>query len=243
MAALLEARTLRKAFGPVPALRGVDLALSPGETVALFGANGAGKTTLVRCLAALCRPDSGMVLVGGENLAGAASGRLRARIGYVGHQTLLYDALSAEENLLFYAGLYGLPDPARRARALLEEFGLAPRARDAVRGFSRGMQQRLSLARAFLHEPAALLLDEPATGLDPSAAAVLDGRLAGFRAAGGATLLVSHDIPAALALADRFAVLKGGRIADGGPAADTSAARLRAEHYPAPREASCGVAS
>ena len=241
MAALLEAQALRKAFGPVSALRGVDLALSPGETVALFGPNGAGKTTLVRCLAALCRPDGGKVLVGGEDLSGPSGARLRARIGFVGHQTLLYDSMSARENLVFYAGLYGLRSPGQRAMALLEEFGLAHRAHDAVRGFSRGMQQRLSLARAFLHEPEALLLDEPATGLDPSAAALLDARLVRFRQSGGACLVVSHDIAGALALADRYAVLRGGRIAAGGPARDTDAARLRAEHYP-PRRGEAAAA-
>ena len=161
MTSLIEARLLRKSFGPVPALRGVSLDLQVGELVGLLGSNGAGKTTLIRCLASLVRPDGGQVLVNGEDLFGSSSARLRARLGLVGHQTLLYDSLTAEENLSFYASLYEVAAAPRRIGMLLEEFGLLHRSQEPVRALSRGMQQRLALARAFLHEPEILLLDEP----------------------------------------------------------------------------------
>jgi heme exporter protein A len=228
---LLEARSLRKSFGPVRALRGVDLQVGRGELVGLFGSNGAGKTTLVRCLASLARPDGGTVLVAGEELSSGTPARVRARLGLVGHQTLLYDSLTAEENLLFYASLYAVPSPRTRVRSLLGEFGLADRAHDAVRGFSRGMQQRLSLARALLHDPDVLLLDEPATGLDPTASAALRERLVSFRSGGGGSLIVSHDIPATLAVVDRYLILSAGRIVDGGPASKVDPARIRDEHF------------
>lgn len=234
MGAVLEARGIRKSFGPVRALRGADLAIGEGELVALFGSNGAGKSTLVRCLASLMRPDSGEVLVGGRPINGPGAGKLRSRIGLVTHQTLLYDSLTAEENLLFYASLYGLRSPGARVRALLGEFGLRARAGDPVRGFSRGMQQRMSLARALLHDPDILLLDEPATGLDPSAAFMLRSRLEGFRSEGRAALLVSHDIAWALSVADRYAVLDGGRIVAVGSPTETDATRIREEHFPVP---------
>ncbi len=225
---MIEAAGIEKSFGPVRALRGVALRVAAGEIVALFGPNGAGKSTLARCLAGLSRPDAGEVRIDGERARGAAAARLRSRLGYAGHGALLYDHLSAEENLAFFAALHGVPRPQERARALLEEFGIPGRAGDALRGLSRGTQQRLALARALVHEPAILLLDEPATGLDPAAAGALHDRLNAHRQKGGCALLVSHDLPAALTLADRYIVLTSGRIGDQGPAAGADPAALAA---------------
>ena len=232
MTSLIEARLLRKSFGPVPALRGVSLDLQVGELVGLLGSNGAGKTTLIRCLASLVRPDGGQVLVNGEDLFGSSSARLRARLGLVGHQTLLYDSLTAEENLSFYASLYEVAAAPRRIGMLLEEFGLLHRSQEPVRALSRGMQQRLALARAFLHEPEILLLDEPAAGLDPAAGELLQNRLEGLRQRGGAALIASHDIAATLALADRYVMLRAGRLVAAAPAPGADPRRLREEHYP-----------
>lgn len=173
---MIELRKLTKAFGSKYALRGVDLRVMPGESLVVFGPNGAGKTTLIRILSSLSRPTSGTVHIGGLNLATHADG-IRRYLGVVSHAPLLYDSLTAEENLRFFAGLYAMADPEPRIDALLEQVGLANRRGDLVRTFSRGMVQRLAIARALLHDPAVLLLDEPDTGLDPQAAEMLHGLL------------------------------------------------------------------
>jgi heme exporter protein A len=210
---MIETNRLAKAFGYKLVLRGVDLAVGPGELVALVGPNGAGKTTLLRILATLSRPTGGVVRIAGHTLPGQAH-LARRQLGVVLHQTLLYDNLTAEENLRFYGQMYGVPDLPARAAQALERVGLAARRRDQVRTFSRGMQQRLALARALLHGPRVLLLDEPYTGLDPDGAAVLDGLLRGLAAQGCALLVSIHDLPRALALSDRIAVLARGKIAE-----------------------------
>ena len=163
---MIEVRQLRKAFGLRPVLRGVDLDVGPGECLALLGPNGAGKTTLMRILCTLASPTTGQVRVAGLPLP-AAAGEVRRRLGVVAHHTLLYADLTAEENLQLYSRLYALRNPAPRIAAVLEQVGLARRARDLVRTLSRGMQQRLAIARALLPDPAVLLMDEPFTGLDP----------------------------------------------------------------------------
>lgn len=173
---MIELRKLTKSFGSKYALRGVDLRVMPGESLVIFGPNGAGKTTLIRILSSLSRPTSGTVHIGGLNLATHADG-IRRYLGVVSHAPLLYDSLTAEENLRFFAGLYALAAPEPRITALLEQVGLATRRGDLVRTFSRGMVQRLAIARALLHDPAVLLLDEPDTGLDPQAAEMLHGLL------------------------------------------------------------------
>src|SRR5258708_3593369 len=166
---MIETRSLKKSFGLRPVLRGVDLEVAPGECLALMGPNGAGKTTLLRILATLSKPSAGAVIVAGLPLP-AAAGQVRRRLGVVAHQTLLYSDLTAEENLQFYARLYGLADARPRIAAVLEQVGLAHRRHDLVRTFSRGMQQRLAIARALLHDPEVLMFDEPDTGLHPQAA-------------------------------------------------------------------------
>ena len=169
---MIEVRGLVKSFGSKVALEGVDLDVAEGEFLTLVGPNGAGKTTLIRILATLTRPTEGSVRVAGYDLAGQGTG-IRRRIGLASHQTLLYGDLSAEENLRFYGRMYEVPDLEERITALLQRVGLEHRRHDLVRTFSRGMQQRLSIARALLHDPAILLLDEPYTGLDQQAAEVL----------------------------------------------------------------------
>ncbi len=206
----LRAVRVEKRFGHVPALRGVDLELRPGALVAILGPNGAGKTTVLRVLAGLVRPSAGRV-----EFPGAPRDRrlARAHVGYVGHATFLYPALTARENLVFAARLHGVADPARRAGELLVEEGLEAVADRPAGTFSRGMAQRLALARGRVHDPAFLLLDEPWSGLDPRWAARLGERLAELRQAGRGLAVVTHDVGRAAEVADSFVLLSGGRVA------------------------------
>lgn len=208
----IRTRSLTKSFGIKPVLRGVDLAVAPGEFVALMGPNGAGKTTLLRILATLSRPTLGEASVAGFPLPGGAS-EVRRRLGVVSHHPLLYGDLTAEENLRFYARMYGLQDPERRIGQVLEQVGLAGRRRDLVRTFSRGMQQRLAIGRAVLHDPQVMLFDEPHTGLDQDASTMLDGVLRDVAARGRSVLMTTHDLAHGLALADRTLILSRGKIA------------------------------
>src|SRR5574342_326663 len=173
---MIETRGLTKAFGLRLVLKGVNLDVAPGECVALLGPNGAGKTTLMRILATLSKPTLGQVRIAGFPLPNGAA-EARRRLGVVAHHTLLYSDLTAEENLSFYARVYGLEQPHARIGQVLEQVGLAARRRDLVRTFSRGMQQRLAIARALLPDPEVMLFDEPHTGLDQDASNMLDGVL------------------------------------------------------------------
>jgi heme ABC exporter ATP-binding subunit CcmA len=218
--AAVRADGLRRSFGGVPVLAGVDLALDAGQALVLLGPNGAGKTTLLRVLALLLRPGGGRLTVFGED-ALAAPPALRRRIGYVGHESLCYPDLTASENLAFYARLFDVPDAPARIAELLAWAGLEAAARRPVRVYSRGMGQRLALARALLHRPDLLLLDEPFAGLDPDGVAALQERLAFLRTAGHAIILTTHDLERAAPIANRLAILHRGRIAwqsDGGDA-------------------------
>lgn len=214
----IEVRALTKTFGLNPVLRGLDLDVPRGEFLALLGPNGSGKTTLLRILGALARPTSGTVRVGGWELPGEAE-FVRAQLGVVSHLPLLYDTLTAEENLLFFARIYNLPRETRRERVdtVLRRVGLARRARDVVATYSRGMQQRLAIARAILHDPAVLLLDEPYTGLDQDAAALLDELLHEVAIGGRTVIMTTHDLRRGHALADRIAILSRGKIAFDAP--------------------------
>jgi heme exporter protein A len=211
---VVEAQALARRFGPAPALAGVDLAAAPGEVLVIFGPNGAGKTTLLRILATLLGPSGGTVRLFGEDAFGPGAARLRARLGLVTHQSFLYPDLTAAENLRFYARLYGLGDDgAARAAELLAWAGLSGDARRPVRAFSRGMEQRLALARALVHDPALLLLDEPFTGLDPTAAETVEDLLAQARRDGKTVVVTTHDVDRGLRAADRVCILHRGRIA------------------------------
>ena len=207
---LVEARGLVKRFGPLLALGGVDLEVPAASVLAVVGPNGAGKTTLLRILAGLARPTQGSVRIGP---APYDRRRARGRVGYIGHATFLYPALSARENLLFAARLYGVADAEGRVRALLAEQELDPVAEQPAGSFSRGLAQRLAIARGLVHDPPVVLLDEPFTGLDPGSADRLAERIRRLRAEGRALVLVTHDLVQAAALADRAIVLMRGRIA------------------------------
>ncbi len=208
---MIEVRHLVKTFGYRAALAGVDLSVAGGEFVTLLGPNGAGKTTLLRILAALTRPTSGTVRIAGLDPARARE-EARRRVGFLSHRSLLYGDLTAEQNLRFYARLYDLPDEANRVADLLERVGLTNRRHELVRVFSRGMQQRLAVARAFLHRPQILLLDEPYTGLDVSAVQVLDDFLAERIREGAAVLLTTHNLERGLMVGGRVIVLVQGRV-------------------------------
>ena len=209
----VEAAGLWKFYGDFPALREVSFGASAGSCLALLGRNGAGKTTLLRIVAGLARAGRGQVrILGGEPRERAT----RLRVGVLGHGISLYDELSARENLELFGRLYGLADAPRRALAWLERSGLE-RVRDArVREFSRGMRQRLAIARVFLHEPAVLLLDEPFTSLDDRAIALLQGLLREGLAQGRTVVLSTHQLREALELATHVALLVRGRLAYAG---------------------------
>lgn len=206
---MIKLHQLSKNYGLNPVLRDVNLHIKAGEFVALVGGNGAGKTTLLRIIATLLTPTSGQVLVGGWPLPQQAM-RVRQHIGYVSHQSLLYDDLSAIENLAFFARLYGVGQ--EKTNGALKRVGLFARQRDPVRTFSRGMIQRLAIARATLHEPDVLLLDEPYTGLDQEAAELLDKLLEKEIERGRTILMITHDLIHGLHLCDRIAILNRGKI-------------------------------
>jgi heme ABC exporter ATP-binding subunit CcmA len=203
-------RGLVKRFGPVVALRGIDLEVPAGAVQVLVGPNGAGKTTLLRILAGLARPSAGSVQVAGDARDRRSA---RRRIGYIGHNTLLYPALTARENLIFAGRLYGVADPSERAAALIAEYELDGAAERPAGACSRGTAQRLAIARGLVHDPEVVLLDEPFTGLDPRSAERLVERISALRREGRTVFLVSHDLVRAAALGDRSAVLVGGRLA------------------------------
>jgi heme ABC exporter ATP-binding subunit CcmA len=203
---------LEKLFDVRPVLRSVTCSLSAGATMALLGPNGAGKTTLLRVLATLAKPTSGTALVAGFDVVHDA-GQVRRLVGYVGHQPHVYEELTARENLLFFARMYGLRGGSARASRLLQRVGLSRRADDRVRTLSRGQTQRLALARGLLHDPSVLLLDEPDTGLDDEAATLLRSLLEERSASGGTTIFTTHDLERGLRWSDQTLVLAGGRVA------------------------------
>jgi heme exporter protein A len=217
-----------KRFGHVRALRGVDFGLGVGESLAVFGPNGAGKTTLLKVLAGLLKPDRGEVRFGGERLVRGNAAH-RRRVGLISHYSLLYDGLTAAENLVFYARLYGIADPRGAAARALAGVGLGSRAADQVGTFSRGMVQRLAIARALLHDPDVMLLDEPFSGLDQRAAAALRDLLGRLRAERRTMVLVTHNIDEGLELATHVAIQVAGRFTSVGPR-DTDLAGYRARY-------------
>ncbi len=208
---MITVKKLVKRFGPKTVLRGLDFEVESGEFVALLGPNGAGKTTFLRILASLSRPAMGEVQIAGFFLPGQASA-VRRRLGVVSHLPLLYGDLTAEENLRFFGRMYAVTDLNARITEVLEMIGLAPRRRDLVRTFSRGMQQRLAIGRAVLHDPDVMLFDEPHTGLDQDACVMLDTVLQEVAARGRTVVMTSHDLARTADLASRFDVLSRGKI-------------------------------
>ncbi|MBV6399983.1 MAG: ABC transporter ATP-binding protein NatA [Anaerolineales bacterium] len=209
---MITVKKLVKRFGLKTVLRGMDFEVKPGEFVALLGPNGAGKTTFLRILASLSRPSLGEVNIAGFKLPNEAA-QVRARLGVVSHLPLLYGDLTAEENLRFYARMYGITNDQIRITEVLEMVGLANRRRDLVRAYSRGMQQRLAIGRAVLHDPEIMLFDEPYTGLDQDASTMLDDVLKTVAARGRTVVMTSHDLARAEELATRFDILSRGVIA------------------------------
>lgn len=198
-----------KRYGGLYALRRVSLEIAAGECVVLAGRNGSGKTTLLRIAARLVRPSSGTLAF--LNHMQRANTEL-SQTGFVSHATMVYDELTAEENLLLFAKLMGITESAARSKALLEEVGLADRRRSLVRTFSRGMRQRMAIARALLNEPSVLLLDEPATGLDPQGVSWLAGTLRQMRDSGRTILMSLHSESEISALATRAIRLEAGSL-------------------------------
>ncbi len=209
-------RRLSKYFERFTALDRLDLAIAPGEFVVVLGRNGAGKTTLLRVLALLQQPSEGELLYD-DRPADKLEPAFRRRLGFIGHETFLYDELTAEENLLFHARLHGLGRARERVREVLAEMGLESRATSLARTLSRGLKQRLTLARAWLHQPDLLLLDEPATGLDAPTRERMHAWLAGCHRQGRSVILSSHDLRESLQPATRILLLEDGRLAFDGP--------------------------
>lgn len=203
-------RQLTKTYGRFRALHRVDLDVAPGSFLALFGPNGAGKSTLLGIIAGLVRPSRGQVFLDGEEITKDRDESLGQRIGVLSYQTYLYDELTALENLRFYGKLYGIENHRERIEELLDTVGMASRSGSPVRTLSRGMRQRVALARTLLHDPDILLLDEPFSGLDQDALAILKTILAERNKT---ILLVTHDLVRGLESADRVAILNRGRLA------------------------------
>jgi len=215
---MLRAEALRHAFGPVWALDGITFSLQPGRTLVIFGPNGAGKTTLLKTLAGLIRPASGAVQIDGG----------RRAIGWIGHQTHLYSHLTVRENLLFWASLYDVParERERRADRLLAQLGLADRANQPVLVLSRGLAQRATIARALVHEPTVLLLDEPFTGLDLAAAGDFRRLLAEYAAAGRSVVIATHNVAEGAELASEVAFQVRGKFVEHAPRGRRGAAEI-----------------
>ncbi|HET7564198.1 MAG TPA: heme ABC exporter ATP-binding protein CcmA [Gemmatimonadaceae bacterium] len=207
---VLEVRGLTRTFGARRAVNGVDFALDAGECLGLFGPNGAGKTTLLRMLAGLLKPTSGTARIGGVTLPGGAAAR--AVVGIISHEHMLYDALTARENIEFTARLYGVREPREAALRALERMRMLDRADTPVRALSRGLKQRVSIARAMVHGPHVVLLDEPFTGLDAAGAAALTTMLCELKRDGAALIVVTHNLSEGLELATHAAIMRDGRF-------------------------------
>lgn len=207
----IEVQGLTKSFGSHLALRGVDLKVKQGESIAIFGPNGAGKTTLIKLLATILNPSSGRILIDGLNLKNHAE-EVRRRLGVVTHQTFLYGHLTASENLEFYSRLYDVPGYKAQIQEVVATVGMTSRLHERVNTLSRGMQQRLSIARALLHKPKIILLDEPETGLDQQAIAMLWEALLAEGKEKCTLVHTSHNLESGLERCDRFLILAEGKI-------------------------------
>jgi heme exporter protein A len=209
-APIVDVGNLTRSFGTTRALAGVSFSLAAGECLALFGPNGAGKTTLLRLLAGLLKPTSGAARVSGVSLPGGAE--VRSRVGLISHHTMLYEALSPRENVSFAARLYSVADVPSRVDDSLRRMSMLDRADTPVRSLSRGMQQRVSIARAMVHGPSLVLADEPYNGLDESGARALTALLQELRASGTTIIIVTHNLSEGLSLATHAAVMQRGKF-------------------------------
>lgn len=211
LGSMLELRKMTKLLGDKLVLRNITLTLEKGEILAVIGPNGAGKSTFFKCTVGLLQPTSGEILLDGK-LVKKNSGEVKQKIGFLGHESFLYNTLSPLENLKFYGKLYKVKDLDRKANDLLKEVGLYLFRDMPIRSFSRGMMQRLAIARVLLPDPEILMLDEPHTGLDQEAVALLNKIIKKKQASGTSILIISHDFEQVHALADRVAVLRKGKI-------------------------------
>jgi ABC-2 type transport system ATP-binding protein/heme exporter protein A len=209
---MIEIKNISKLYGRFHALDNIDLTVGSDDFTAVLGRNGAGKTTLLKILATLLKPSGGEILINGHNIRKDSYAVLK-QMGMVSHQTYIYSDLTAKENLSFYSKFYDVPHAEKKINDLLEKVGLAHRADESVRRFSRGMQQRLSIARALIHDPKILLLDEPYTGLDQKASEFLDHILLEYHGKGNCILIVTHDIERIAGIAKRAVVFDKGKVA------------------------------
>jgi len=226
---MIQLQQITKTFGARIVLRNLNLTIQEGDFITLMGANGVGKTTLLHLVASLSKPTAGNIIINGYNLAQNAQ-ELRRFIGLVSHKTLLYDDLTADQNLQFYAKLYNVPQVTARIETLLQQVGLWGRQHDPVRVYSRGMQQRLSIARALLHNPPILLLDEPDTGLDQQAAAKLSNLLLEVSGQQRTILMTTHNFEWGVSKGNRVVILARGQVVYDVATAQVSAETIRAEY-------------
>jgi len=210
---LLRVKKLHKHFGHFPALRGISFDVAAGDFISIVGPNGAGKSTLLRCVATLQRPTTGTITFRGRDIF-AQTADIRRRLGYMSHTLFLYGELTGQENLDFYARLFGVPDHRSRGEDLLDQLGLYPYRHQPVRTYSRGMRQRLAIARVMLHGPDLFLLDEPFTGLDQHGGQSLLDLLQTLKAQGRTILMISHNLDRALEISTRLHIMVRGKIRD-----------------------------
>ncbi|WHY65671.1 ABC transporter ATP-binding protein [Neobacillus sp. SuZ13] len=210
---MIEIKKLTKQADNKLILRGVDLLINKGETVAILGPNGAGKSTLLKVLATLIKPTSGLIEVNGLDLKKNHI-KIKKLMGYLPHSSLLYDHYTPFENIVFFGNIYGVKNVEKRSTELVKEVGLSFFLNEPVKNFSRGMIQRIAIARAIVHEPEILLLDEPHTGLDQGAIGILNNVILSMKAKGTTTLMVTHDFKQAAEICDRIIIVKNGKIVD-----------------------------
>ncbi|MEH7301212.1 heme ABC exporter ATP-binding protein CcmA [Neobacillus drentensis] len=210
---MIDIKKLTKQADNKLILRGIDLSIKKGETVAILGPNGAGKSTLLKVLATLIKPTSGLVKINGLDLKKDHI-EIKKTLGYLPHSSLLYDHYSPLENLVFFGNIYGVKNVEEKAIQLVKEVGLSFFLNEPVKNFSRGMIQRIAIARAIVHDPEVLLLDEPHTGLDQGAITILNNVILSMKDKGATTLMVTHDFKQAAEICDRIIIVKNGKIVD-----------------------------
>jgi len=216
---MIRVHNLTKKFGNKIVFTGINFSVRKGDFLTIVGPNGAGKTTLLKIMATLTRYTEGNVEIGGFDVKDSPE-EVRKIIGVISHNTYLYNELTAYENLKFFGKMYEIPEIVARINEVLNDTGLSTEMHNRVGTFSRGMKQRLAIARAILHRPSVLLLDEPYTGLDQHASAGLEGVLHGLTGSGITTIMISHDMKRGLALCDHVLILASGGVAYHAPASD-----------------------
>lgn len=226
----IETKNLKRSFGYIDALNGIDLKVSYGSFLTIFGPNGAGKTTLIKILSTLIKPSSGNAFVNGIDVTEGGE-KIRGKIGLISHNTFSYNNLTPYENLKFYGKLHGLSDLKTRIKELLDEVGLTHRMHDPVRTFSRGMQQRLSIARAMLNNPSIIFLDEPYTGLDQHATKILTGILKKLHTPQNTIIMITHNLKQGLEICDQVVIITSGKIVFQKPTLDINQEKFEQTYF------------